>query len=434
MGCAKFRAIIMMSRVKVLRGGLLIDGTGAKPVKNCVVIVKDSKIAEVGVEGEIKIPEGDDVKVIDVYGKTIMPGLIDTHIHVCMDGEPRGLIERTINQNCMLAAIKGVSYLRRTLESGVTTAQDGGSGFNWMEVALRDAINQGFIEGPRYFTAGYHITVTGGHGYFFPPWLGSRSGGDIIEQAAMHADGPTEWRKAARLNLWYGVDVIKLVVSRDIISPGDPTSPQATIEEIRAAVEEAHKMGKKAMAHAVGRQAVLNALEAGVDIIVHGFYIDDEIADMMVEKGVYLMPTNRYVKLIVERGEGEQPEYTVEGAKELWKDRRSNFKKYLEKGMKIVLGSDAGGVPYFRHGENAHELAVMVELGMSPSQAIVAATKLAAECIGIEDKVGTIEPGKLADILVVDGNPLEDINTLTLKKNIYLVMKEGRIIKKREDE
>lgn len=407
-------------------GGILIDGTGKEPLKNSIVVVEDDKIKDVGQEGDVKIPEN--AEVIDIYNMTIMPGLIDTHIHICMDGEPKGLIERTVNQNCMLALVKGVSYLSRTLRRGITTAQDGGSGFNWMEVALRDGVNAGFIEGPRYRTAGYHITVTGGHGYFFPPWLGSKYGGDIIEQAAVHADGPEEWRKAVRLNLWYGVDMIKLVVSRDVISPGIPTLAQASFEEVKAAVEEAHRNRRKVMAHANGPEAIRTALEAGVDIIVHGYFMDDDLIDMMVERGAYLEPTNRYIKLLVEHGGGEQPDYVVEGAKEFWKDRVKNFRRYMDKGVKIVLGSDAGGVPYFKHGENARELEVMVELGMSPMRAIISATKMAAECLGLQDKIGTIEPGKLADIIVVDGNPLQDIGILSHEEKLKIIMKNGYII------
>jgi imidazolonepropionase-like amidohydrolase len=410
----------------VLIGGVLIDGTGREPLKNSVIVVEGNKIRDVGQEGDVKIPK--DAEVIDIYNMTIMPGLIDTHIHICMDGEPKGLIERTVNQNCMFALVKGVSYLSRTLRRGITTAQDGGSGFNWMEVALRDGVNVGLIEGPRYGAAGYHITVTSGHGYFFPPWLGSRYGGDIIEQAAMHADGPEEWRKAVRLNLWYGVDMVKLVVSRDVISPGIPILAQASFEEVKAAVEEAHRNRRKVMAHANGPEAIRTALEAGVDIIVHGYFMDDDLIEMIVEKEAYLEPTNRYIKLLVEKGEGEQPDYTVEGAKEFWKDRVKNFKKYIDKGVKIVLGSDAGGVPYFKHGENARELEVMVELGIPPMQAIVSATKLAAECLGLQDKIGTIKPGKLADILVIDGNPLQDIGVLSQEEKLKIIMKDGNII------
>ncbi|MEM0111444.1 MAG: amidohydrolase family protein, partial [Candidatus Parvarchaeota archaeon] len=180
--------------------------------------------------------------------------------------------------------------------------------------------------------------------------------------------------------------------------------------------------------HANGPEAIRTALEAGVDIIVHGYFMDDDLIDMMVERGAYLEPTNRYIKLLVEHGEGEQPDYVVEGAKEFWKDRVKNFRRYMDKGVKIVLGSDAGGVPYFKHGENARELEVMVELGMSPMRAIISATKMAAECLGLQDKIGTIEPGKLADIIVVDGNPLQDIGILSHEEKLKIIMKNGYII------
>lgn len=414
--------------IKVFRGGTLIDGTGRTPIKDSIVVVEGSRIKSVGKEEEIEVPRGERVETIDVNGKTILPGLIDTHVHIYMNGEALGVYELPLHQNTMFVAVKAVPYLKRTLEMGITTLRDGGCGYNWVGVALRDAINKGLIPGPRYLTSGYHLTVTGGHGYFLPPWLGNIRGGDVTEQVAMHVDGPDEWKKAARLNIYHGTDNVKMVTSRDLISPGDPTSPQATYEEIKAAVEEAHKMGKKAIAHSSGHVAMMNAIKAGADSLVHGFYLDEEVADMMVKNNVFLEPTNRYCKLLVDRGPGEQPEFVVENAIEAWKDREKNFKMYLRKGVKITFGSDAGGVAYIRHGDNAHDLSLLVELGMTPMQAIVAATKTSAECLGLGDQVGTLEPGKIADIIIVDGDPLKDINVLHIEDKIKMVMKEGEIV------
>ncbi|MGQ9543752.1 MAG: amidohydrolase family protein [Candidatus Bathyarchaeia archaeon] len=413
-----------MIRNIIFKDGTIIDGTGRAPIKGSIII-EGSRIKSVGEDAQV--PEGENVEIIDISGKTILPGLIDTHIHIYRNGEPQGSSELALRQNAIYAAVKAVPHLKRTLEMGITTARDGGCGYGWMEVALKRAINNGFIQGPRYFTSGYHLTVTGGHGYFFPPWLGNIRGGDVIEQVAMHVDGPDEWRRAARLNIYHGTDNVKMVTSRDLISSGDPTSPQATYEEIKAAVDEAHKMGKKAIAHSSGHVAMMNAIRAGVDSLVHGFYLDEEVAETMVKNNVFLEPTNTYCKVLVERGPGEQPDFIVNNAIEAWKDRERNFKMYLQKRVKITFGTDAGE-PYIRHGDSAYELSVLVELGMTPMQALIAATKTAAECLGIEDQVGTLEPGKVADIIVVDGNPLDNINILHIESKIKLVMKEGKIV------
>ena len=192
------------------------------------------------------------------------------------------------------------------------------------------------------------------------------------------------------MNIYNGTDNVKVVASRDIISSGITTAPQATREELKAAIDEAHKMGKRAIAHALGREAIMNAIESGADSIVHGSFMDEECADMMVKKNVYIESTNLVMRMIVDRGTEDLPDWMVQKAKESWKDRVNNFKMLLEKGIKISLGSDAG-VPYIGHGDNARELSIFVELGMSPMDAIIAATRTAAEAIGVADRVGTID-------------------------------------------
>lgn len=414
----------------VIRGGRLIDGTGRPPVEGLVVVIEGSRIRSICKENSMVFPRGEEVKVIDAEGRTIMPGLIDSHVHIYTDGESKEFYSLPIYNNHLTLALKSVPRLRRTLEMGITTLRDGGSGWNWLEVALRDAINRGDILGPRYFATGYHLSVTGGHGFFLPPWLANIP--VHPEQSTIHCDGPDAWRRAARLNIYYGVDNIKLVASRDIISTGIATAPQATLEELKAAAEEAHKMGKKVIVHAQGREAIINAILAGADSVVHGFFIDEECADMMVKRGVYLEGTNLYMKMIIEKGPGDLPDWMIEKAKKCWEDRKRNFKMLLEKGVKISLGSDAG-VPYIRQGDNMREMAVLVELGMSPMDAIVAATRTAAEAIGILDVVGTIEEGKVADIILVNGDPLENISILSEEDKIAMVMKEGRIFVNRSN-
>src|SRR3972149_1050209 len=254
---------------KVIKGGTLIDGTGKPPVKDAVVIIEDKKITSIGKMTEVVMPKGDNIEIIEAGDKTIMPGLIDSHVHIYTDGETSEFTSMPINNNHLTLAMKSVPRLKRTLEMGITSLRDGGPGWGWLEVALRDAINRGDIVGPRYFATGYHLSVTGGHGYFLPPWLANMP--VHTEQSTIHCDGPDAWRRAARLNIYNGTDNVKVVASRDIISTGIATAPQATLEELTAAIEEAHKMGKKAIAHAQGPTATKNAIKAGANSFIQGF-------------------------------------------------------------------------------------------------------------------------------------------------------------------
>ncbi len=417
-----WKEIIM--KTKVIKGGILIDGTGKPPVEDAVVVIEDEKITSVSKMNEANIPKGDNVEIIEADGKTIMPGLIDSHVHIYTDGETTDFISLPIHNNHLALAMKSIPRLKRTLEMGITSLRDGGSGWGWLEVALRDAINRGDIIGPRYFATGYHLTVTGGHGYFLPSWLANMP--VHTEQSTIHCDGPDACRKTARLNLYNGTDNIKVVASRSIISKGGASAPQATIEELKAAIEEAHKIGKKTMAHSEGLIATKNAIEAGVDAIVHGTYTDEECAEMMVANNVILQPTNYVLKAIAFYGKDELSEWSLK-ANMAWEDRKRNFKMYLNKGVKVSFGSDAG-VSYLRQGDNAKELETFVELGMSNMDAIVAATKTSAEDIGIDNITGTIENGKMADIILIDGDPLQDIGVLGKEDKIKMVMKEGEIV------
>lgn len=413
-------------KMQIIKGGKLIDGTGGSPVEKSVVVVDGSKIGFVGKDGEFPMLNRDDIEIINAEGKTIMPGLIDTHVHIYRNGGSREFRSLPIYNNDLTLAMKSIPLLKRTLEMGITTLRDGGSGWNWLEVALRDAIDRGDIVGPRFFTSGYHLTVTGGHGYFMPPWLPN-----IKEQSSVQCDGPEEWRKAARLQIFNGVDNVKLVASRGFLSTiraGDvPTAAQASLEELKAAVDEAHKMGKKSSAHANGHQPIITAIEAGVDSIVHGFGMDEECAEMMVKKNVFLEATTLTIRRLMEFGSGEMPDAMVERATEYWKIKEKEFRMILKKGVKISFASDMG-MPYLYHGENARELNSLVELGMTPMAAIVSATNTAAQVIGIDDQVGTIEVGKIADIILIDGDPLKNMEILQAEDKIKMVMKEGKII------
>jgi imidazolonepropionase-like amidohydrolase len=415
--------------VKVIKGGTLIDGTGKSPLENSLVVIEGSKITFAGENREMKTPKGEKVRTIDAKGMIVMPGLIDGHLHMKGGGESKDYYMIPLRSNTIDRTLRAVPNLKRTLEMGFTTIRDGGSGYGWMEVALRNAINRGDIVGPRYLTTGYHLTVTGGHGYGLPPWFGKYA---PPEQVGMHCDGPDEWRKAARLNIYNGTDNVKLVASRGFTTAGlagdaGLAAAQASVEEMRAAVEEAHKMGKRCSAHANGPQAIMNAIEAGVDSIVHGFYMDEKCAEKMVKENVVLEATTLCIRLLKDLGHGEMLDAAVQKSAEYWEIKEKEFKMILEKGVTISFSTDMG-CPYLFHGENARELACCVELGMSPMAALVSATKTAAHTIGLGDKIGTLEKGKLADLILVDGNPIKDIEVLQKEEKIKMVMKEGKIV------
>jgi imidazolonepropionase-like amidohydrolase len=415
--------------MKVFQGGTLIDGTGKPPVQDSLVVTEGKKITFVGKQKEFKIPKGENVQVIEAKDGTVMPGLIDGHLHMGIIGQSREFYSIPIHNNNIDIAMKAIPRLKKMLEMGFTTVRDGGGGFGWFEVSLREALKRGDIIGPRYLATGYHLTVSGGHGYFLPHWLGKYA---PPEQNGMHCDGPDEWRKAARLNLYNGTDCIKLVASRGFLSAGlrgdaPPTGAPATIEEMRAAAEEGHKMGKKVFAHANGHQAIMNAVSAGVDSIVHGWYIDEETLEMMVKKNVVLEPTTLCIRLVRDQGKGEMLDVMVERAAAYWEGKQKEFEMILKSGVTISMSSDMG-CPYLYHGENARELECMVNLGMSPMQAILTATKVAANTIGLGNEIGTIEKGKNADIIIVDGDPLKNIAILQEPNKVKLVMKDGEII------
>jgi imidazolonepropionase-like amidohydrolase len=415
--------------MKIFQGGTLIDGTGKPPVQDSLVVTEGKKITFVGKQREFKIPKRENVQVIEAKGKTVMPGLIDGHLHMGIIGQSREFYSIPIHNNNIDIAMKAIPRLKKMLEMGFTTVRDGGGGFGWFEVSLREALKRGDIIGPRYLATGYHLTVSGGHGYFLPHWLGKYA---PPEQNGMHCDGPDEWRKAARLNLYNGTDCIKLVASRGFLSAGlrgdaPPTGAPATIEEMRAAVEEGHKMGKKVFAHANGHQAIINAVSAGVDSIVHGWYIDKECLEMMVKKNVVLEPTTLCIRLVRDQGKGEMLDVMVERAAAYWEGKQKEFEMILKSGVTISMSSDMG-CPYLYHGENARELECMVSLGMSPMEAILTATKVAANTIGLGNEIGTIEKGKNADIIMVDGDPLKNIAILQEQNKVKLVMKDGETI------
>ena len=399
----------------VVTGATLIDGTGADPVANASVVIEEGRISAAG-----RIdPLPDGARVIDVGGATVLPGLIDSHVHLYASG-------KTMQQRALtpptLAAFEAARNARETLEAGFTTVREAGGA----PLGFKLAAEQGLFAAPRMRIAISALSQTGGHGDGTLP-SGARMSADAGPEWTNHiCDGPDEVRKTVRTVLRLGADFIKLHATGGVLSPSDePGSPQFTQEEIGVMVYEARMHGKTCMAHAQATEGIKNALRAGVESIEHGFYLDDEAIAIMRAQGSFLVPTLHAPRSIVLRAE-DQPEavlpQSLRKAHEVIGANAASFRAAHEAGVKIAMGTDAGvGI----HGTNAWELELMAQHGMTPMEAIVATTKTAAECVHMAGDVGTLEPGKLGDLIVVDGDPLSDITLLQQRERIRLVMQGG---------
>jgi len=409
-----------MKDKKIVVKGTLIDGLNKGPIKQGVIVIEGETITAIGKEGEVKIPEGAEV----FQGKTIMPGMIDCHIHFCLNGEA-DFNQLIIQSSLSTYAIKAVNYAKRTIESGFTTVRELGSPAH-IGVSLRDAVKKGIVPGPRILTSGQPLSITGGHGTFLPPWIHP----DF--NLGLFADGIEEVRKAVRALMGSGVDLIKLLATGGVMDIA--TSPGAqnyNLDELKVAAEEAHKLGKKVAAHVEGLNGAKDCIRAGIDTLEHGIELDDEAIQMMIDNGTFLVPTLLAPYNIAKYGvKGGIPEFAVKKDLEVIKVHTKNFTKAYQAGVKIAMGTDMG-TPFSKHGENAKELELMVNNGMSPMDAIMSTTRVASEAIGLEKSIGTLEKGKLADLIILDGDPLTDITLLQKKELIKLVMKEGKIAVKR---
>jgi imidazolonepropionase-like amidohydrolase len=404
------------SKRTLIRGGLLIDDTGAEPIEDGAILVENGKIIEVGPASQIRSTGAD---VIDAGGRTIMPGLIDSHIHIASDGNPNPM--KRLKDKHAYTAIRSSVHARKLLEAGFTTIRDAGA-HGYTNIATRDAVNEGLIPGPRMRAPGYGLTSTGGHGdgYYAP---------HVEIDNPARVDSPDEVRRATRLMLKMGADCIKFVsATGGVMSDGDePAAPQFTIEEMAAGIHEAKAHGVHTFAHAQGTTGIKNAIKAGINSIEHGFWIDDEAVEMMKANDVYFVPTLNAVFQIVEYGEEAGiPSYAVRKATEAQEAHLESFTRAYKGGVKIAMGTDAG-TPFNKQGENAIEMELMHRAGMSAMDSIVATTKTAAECIRFGDVTGTLEPGKAGDVILVDGNPLDQIGLLRNVDKIQFVMKEGEV-------
>ena len=398
----------------VIKAAAMVDVENGALVPDPVITVTDGTIRSIA-SGTTVLPEGS--RLIDLGDRVVMPGLIDMHVHFMGKATDQGFRRLVISHE--RAAITGVMNARTTLMAGFTTVRNVGAP-SFSDVALRDAIAAGDVPGPRMFVSGPAIGITGGHcsdNNLLPEEFG------IVGEGV--ADGPWAARAKVRRNIKYGVDLIKTCSTGGVLSKGTQVgAPQYTVEELTALTEEAHSHGRKVASHAHGAQGIINALKAGVDTIEHASFISDEGIAMAKRQGTYLSMDIYNTEYIL--GEGEKAGFLPES---LDKERmtgatqRESFRRAHQAGVKMVMGTDAGVYP---HGDNAKQLSRMVRFGMTAAEALRAATYNAADSLGQSGKFGALTVGASADIIAVDGNPLDDV---TLLENVPFVMKEGVVYK-----
>lgn len=415
-----------LSRVqkKIYKGGILIDGTGSAPQKNAVLVAEGNKITYVG-KIESAPPMGEDVEIVDLEGLFIMPGLIDAHIHLwgvrTMDYYHRLVVPE------YLSVIRATEDVRKLLEAGFTSVRCCGGN---KAIHLKKAVEEGTISGPRIVASHLSITQTGGHmdQHFVPL--------EEVRQKKLKtriADGPDECRRAAREQFREGADFIKIATTGGIMSQKDtPFECQMTKEEIRAVVEEAERKSSFVAAHAQSSAGVVMAVKAGVKTIEHGLYLDEASCQVMADRDAVLVSTLSISHQLASYGkEHGVPPWGVQKASEGMEAHKRSIKLAFDIGVKVAMGTDYSGGPILLHGENAKELELLVQAGLTPMDAIVSATRNAAEALGMKNETGTLEVGKLADFIAIDGNPLNNISILQRLDKIRFVVKEGRTVVKR---
>ena len=413
-----FCATFVQAQKTFIHCGNLIDGKSNSAQAQMTIVVEGNKI--VSVEKGFTKPGNDD-KLIDLSKKTVMPGLIDMHVH--LEGETnkdQNLQQFTLNEADI--AFRSTVFAKRTLLAGFTTVRDlGGSGVN---TALRNAINQGLVEGPRIFSAGKTIATTGGHA---DPTNGYRK--DLMGNPGPTEgviNGPEEARQAVRQRYKDGSDLIKITATGGVLSIAkDGSGPQFTDEELKAIVETAKDYGMHTAAHAHGAEGMKRAVLAGITTIEHGTKMTEEIMDLMIQKGTFYVPTITAGRFVADKAKesGYYHPLVVPKALEIGPQIQQTFGKAYKRGVKIAFGTDAGVFP---HGENGKEFGYMVEAGMPAMEAIKSATAVNAGILKMADKIGTLEAGKLADIVATDENPLQNIKTM---EKVSFVMKEGVVYK-----
>ena len=398
-----------------IRAGRLIDGRGGSPIANAVILIEGDRITAVG--AGLTIPGN--ARVIDLSRYTVLPGLIDAHTHVT--SQPRDYYEDLFRRSPIDVAVTAHVYAKRTLEAGFTTISDVGSG-EFIDVALRNAINRGDVPGPRIQAATLAVGSTGGHNDVsgFSPYIkfGSFSG---------VADGVDEIRKLVRFEVKNGADVIKMIASAGVLSEEESVgAPQYSQEEMNAVVEEAAMWGRKVAAHAHGAEAIKRAIKAGVASVEHASFIDDEGLQLAKSRGTYLvMDIYNDDYILAEYKRIGFPQKILDKEAKVGRTQRENFRRAVQAGVKLAFGTDAGVYP---HGWNGKQFAKEVEFGLTPMQAIQTATVNAADLLGWSDRVGSVQPGRFADIIAVSGDPLADVREL---ERVAFVMKGGVVYKQK---
>ena len=412
----------MMEKPLYLYNARLIDGSGdSVPAQPVALLVEGSRIKHAALQSELPCPEG--AVRVDLEGKTLMPGLIDCHDHLAnLEGT---MVQRAATPPT-LAVFKAAEAFKKTLLAGFTSIRDASG----VDQGMKMAVEQGLIPGPRLKISVVILCQFGGHNDHTEPagidstfpWLQTIPSGIC--------DGPDECRKKVREVIRAGADWVKIATTGGVGTPiGGPLVRQFSPEEVQMIVDTAHAAGKPVMSHAYGGEGVKICLDAGVDSIEHGAALSDDLIEQMVRQGTWLVPTFTVLRRIVALGRREPsplPPYMLPKALKLLEYQAESFQKALRAGVKMAMGTDLGS---FGHGQNAGELAYLVEAGMTPMQAIVAATQMGAKCMGLGDRVGVLREGMLADLLVVDGDPLEDVSILQDANRLRLVMKDGQIYK-----
>ena len=417
--CTLTLAVSACAQVTVIKAGRLVDPDSGTVLTDQKILIVGNKIAAVG--RELHIPA--DAKWIDLSDKTVLPGLIDCHTHLAdgdslQNGEPFNVLKKTASQ----VVLESVPNARATLLSGFTTVRDVGTYRALNDVALRDAIARGDIIGPRMYVAGAYITITGGAGAM------TGQAPDIQLPWDLHygeANSPWEVRQKVRLLAHNGADHIKVLSTGAVLTHGSsPNSTEFTLEELQAAVDEAHNFGLRVAAHAHNAQGIKNAIRAGVASVEHATLIDDEGIALAKQHGTYLDMDVYDEECIQEQGKkGIIPADFLEHDRELGEKHRQNFRKAVEAGVKLSFGTDLGVCAY---GTSPNQFAFMVKYGMTPMEAIQAATSNAADLLGRSSELGSVKAGKYADMVAVSGDPLNDIRVL---EHVEFVMKDGKVYK-----
>lgn len=402
----------------IIHAGTLIDGTSDDTRSEVSIIIEENTITSIE-NGYVNGNRND--QIIDLKSKTVLPGLIDLHVHLESETNPQKYLEEFTFDEADFA-MRSTAFAKRTLMAGFTTVRElGGSGVN---ISLRNAINQGFVDGPRIITVGKSIGTTGGHADPTNGWKNTLMGAPGPEDGVIN--GTAEAREGVRQRYKEGSDHIKITATGGVLSvakSGD--APQFFEDELDAIVRTAKEYGMHVAAHAHGAEGMKRAVEAGVLTIEHGTHMTEEVMDLMIENGTYYIPTISAGKWVAEKAkvEGYYPALVVPKALEIGPKIQNTFAQAYEHGVNIAFGTDAGVFP---HGLNGKEFGYMTEVGMPAMEAIKSATSVAAKVLGLQDQIGTIEAGKSADIVATDANPLNDISTM---ESVSFIMKEGKIYK-----